>query len=163
MLTKEVVVVIGGSGMLRPAVFQILSEVQSSVLLCSRDKSRYDDLFEVYPHAVFFPFDFSKATSFENLSNFLQEKGVTISCLLVWLHSPYYPHLERFLEHFPTFRNGWYLVQGKSSSNLPDALLKRSDLQIIRLGYHEKENRWLTDDEISQQVLDAFLPFKPRK
>ncbi|MGF6148875.1 short chain dehydrogenase [Kingella potus] len=147
-------VIIGGSGMLFAASQTLTEHSQTQVLLCGRQQARYQAILTAFDHAEFFPFDFSQAESYTALAEKLNQQTRPIS-LLAWIHSPYYPHLLKLLDEIKPLLKKAYLVKGSNSNPLPEALISDFPLTVIQLGKHTSENRWLTHQEISQQVLET--------
>ena len=153
-------IIIGESGMLMEATQVLTKRYNGAVLLCSRDRSPYSLLLEKYPHTQFVPFDFSAESSYQGLGQIVedqltnQEESLEF---LVWVHSPYYPYLLELLRTVKKSIEVVYLVKGSNSQPLPIELTQDFPLKLIQLGIHPTENRWLTNHEISQQVLGVML------
>ncbi|WP_274585811.1 hypothetical protein V6667_01140 [Neisseria leonii] len=129
------------------------------MLLCSRDRASYGSLLKENAHAQFVPFDFSRESDYQSLEEQVIHREERLQ-FLVWVHSPYYPYLSKFLMRLKKFIDIVYLVKGSNSHSLPLKLTQELPLKFIQLGVHPTENRWLTNHEISQQVLDAMLEKK---
>lgn len=140
-------VIIGGSGMLLKATEWMIEKEDTSVILCSRNPDKYGHLI-VEKNVCFHYFDFQDPRSYKELKNSINLNS--ISTLLVWVHSPYYEMLNDFMNQFD-FKN-IYLVQGSTSRTFSFD----KQVQIIKLGKHPYENRWLTQEEISDLVINVI-------
>lgn len=145
-------VIIGGSGMLLEASQMLAKKSSDNLILCGRRLSPYEPILEENPKAQFLKFDFSKQEDYDQLRTELIRK-VTF---LIWIHSPYYPYLEKLLTNLKKAIKAVYLVKGSNSHPLPKNWKQDFSLRVIQLDKHPTENRWLTHHEISQHVLAAM-------
>lgn len=149
-------VIIGGSGMLFGASSELTKNSKEPVLLCGRKKKHYQPILSQHSHARFFSFDFSNAEDYKTLGEFLGQQDAPIT-LLVWVHSPYYAFLSDILCKLKSDIQQVYLVKGSSSQPVPRELAEDFPLNIIQLGKHPRQDRWLTHEEICRQVLEKML------
>lgn len=148
--------IIGGSGMLLQATQEIVN-VENQVLLCSRDKNKYKNLLNNHDSAKFLQFDFSDANDFKKLGNYINDEKINIINIIIWIHSSYYKYFYELLENIKADENtSIYLCKGNNSMNLDNSLFEKYKVHIIKLGYNDIDNRWLTHEEISNGVLESF-------
>lgn len=107
------------------------------------------------PSVQFVPFDFSNESAYQCLGQQLDSYDGRLQ-FLIWVHSPYYPHLLDFLLSLKPSIDVVYLVKGSNSQPLPSGLTEDFPLELIQLGTPPTENRWLTDHEICQKVLGVI-------
>jgi hypothetical protein len=99
-----------------------------------------------------YPCDYRDLEAFERL---LLAVGFTPDAAICWVHSPADPVLDLVRRQFPNI--DLLRVVGSSPKALTSAT--ESSGRIVRLGFVIENNRsrWLTDEEISDGVLRAFL------
>lgn len=148
-------VIIGGSGMLLEASQALAKKSCDDLILCSRRLSPYEPILQENPKAEFLTFDFSNEEHYERLRIELIKKKKELT-FLIWIHSPYYPYLEKLLLALRKSIKAVYLVKGSNSHPLPKNWKQDFPLKVIQLDKHPTEDRWLTHHEISQKVLAAM-------
>ena len=148
-------IITGGSGMLFEASHTLVKEHTHPVLLCGRQEAHYQPILKTYGHAHFFQFDFSMEVDYERLEEYLKYQQGPLD-FLVWIHSPYYKYLANLLEALHSKVQHVYLVKGSNSHTFPNAWFTLQNMTVIQLDKHPTEERWLTHQEICQQVLKAM-------
>lgn len=145
-------VIIGGSGMLFEASRELTATYPNQVLLCGRQHFRYEPILTAHSNSRFFEFDFSEEHAYQALGDYLLKQQTPLS-FLVWVHSPYYAYLVKLLLSLESQLKVVYLVKGSQSVPLSVSSPSVFPLVAIQLGKHPVEDRWLTHQEICQQVL----------
>ncbi|MFG0313087.1 MAG: hypothetical protein ACF8LL_02710 [Phycisphaerales bacterium] len=92
---------------------------------------------------------------FEALEQVLLSVGFTPDAAICWVHSPADPVLDLVRRQFPKI--DLLRVVG-STTNVPVGAADPAE-RIVRLGFVIENNRsrWLSDEEVSKGVLDAFV------
>ncbi|WP_414049599.1 hypothetical protein [Macrococcus animalis] len=143
-------IIIGGSGMLYKMTETIVQNTNERIILCSRNKASYGELLE-YDNVEFQKFDFANQCDYKKLLATINNE--TITEVIAWIHSHYYEYFEKLLTN-PIFDNTTiYLVKGSTRNHFQFERV----INIIRLGKHPIENRWLTNEEISELVLNSII------
>ncbi|WP_323703654.1 hypothetical protein [Mammaliicoccus sp. Dog046] len=149
-------IIIGGSGMLLEATKAISKEVNQAIL-CSRDERKYHDILSNNSNARFLEFDFSKENDFKKLEDDINKNKIEVENIIIWIHSGYYKYFYSLLENIKTSKTlSIYLCQGSSANPLDEEIINKHNIHLIKLGFNTMENRWLTHEEISNGLIEAF-------
>ncbi|MEE1107065.1 hypothetical protein [Macrococcoides canis] len=143
------IIIIGGSGMLLDFSKWAAKEYQEQIYLCSRNEEKYKDILKM-SHVDFFQFDYRNKQNYTNLLDFIKNEKITK--IIAWIHSPYYELFNDFIDQQNIFNSQIYLIKGTSSRNYTF----QREINIIKLGKHPRENRWLTNLEISEIVINKL-------
>lgn len=152
-------VIIGGSGMLFEASRILTQKSSNPVILCGRHRERYEPILLENEKAQFVLFDFSKKEDFQRLEVLLDSSKTPLT-LLAWVHSPYYPYLVDLIKGLGSAIKDVYLVKGSSNHPFLIEMMESQRLVTIQLGRHQTEDRWLTNHEISQQVVETIQDYQ---
>lgn len=161
-ITDQTALVIGGTGMLRPAVHQLIN-CGMTVLLVSRRPGRAapykDGLGEFIPVEA----DWGKPEALVD-SVLTATDGCSVSHVIVWVHSPYRTAVIRALEQVIAPDAVVINVWGSANQDPREVRLAETselpgiDTRDVLLGYIRAAgaSRWLTHAEISEGVLSTL-------
>lgn len=155
---SDLVLVLGGTGMLLPAVQSLLNS-DHNVIVVARNPERAG----THPRLTLVQGDWSNPTHLEeNLGNAIGQARP--SKALLWIHSAYAEEMHKSLDKFISPHATVVQLLGSYGSDLPKteapaAYRKPRDYRQVVLGFAGPlggPTRWLTDEEISQGALRAF-------
>ena len=147
---------IGTTGMLAPCVRALIAR-EHRVACIARTQASLDALAQSFSpdrRALLniHPGDYRDVDGFERV---LSSIGFTPVAAICWVHTPAEPVLDLVRGRYPAI--DLLRVVG-SSTDMPTGTAGTTD-RIVRLGFviEGHRSRWLTDEEISDGVLRAFL------
>lgn len=154
------VLVIGGTGMLMPLCRSLPAK---QLILAARFISHSDLIANLSGEVRCIPLDYTDKTS---QSRFLEQLAnwTSINLCVLWIHSDATDFSKRIIQIVSRFPNHPTIVHVFGSNTRPDDLAryaKKYKISFIpvQLGRVQTSNgtRWLTHEEISQQVATAIV------
>ncbi|GGP11977.1 short-chain dehydrogenase [Oceanobacillus neutriphilus] len=166
--------IIGGTGMLSEASLW-LADTSAKISIIARDQRKMERLLsKANPDAFITPLlvDYKDSTALrENIRNCIQQNG-PIDLVVAWIHSNSNHALDIISQEVAQQGSAWklYHVLGSSSdaAQIKETAVKKypgCQYRQIQLGFilEKKHSRWLTNQEISEGVIDAIVNEKSVK